>query len=54
VQDKALNWVDRLAPWRIFERFHRIVVTGFAALADAVRTEVEILAVILMIERRCQ
>ena len=41
-----------LAPGRILERLHRVVVARLAAPADAAGAEVDVLAVVLVIERR--
>src|SRR5207237_3776249 len=54
VQDETLERVERAAPRGLLERFHRMAITGFAALPNALGTKVDVLRVILKFERGCK
>src|SRR4051794_29455074 len=54
VQDEALDWVEVARPGLELEHPASVRVAGFAAPADTVGAEVDVLGVVLAFERRCQ
>src|SRR5436190_20388389 len=51
VQDEAFKAIALAAPGRLLKRDHGVAVTGFPALANALRAEIIVLGMVFIFER---